>query len=559
MNGDNLARQIVFTVVQLVPPVESVDRPAKSAAPSWRGRADTAVLFFVLLSMPLDRVSGMCLIPVGCLCSAAGLLLMKAAADRPDLPPWKNPKWILGFLLLGVMATAVEIVVLGVLPLSVIAPFAGLTIVFSLLLASSSLITQPPEKLSRADGACTLLVLIGVTFVSAFGPHDTGTPTLDDLLVAYARPRFLGFVGVGGSIAATVLAPCTAAHLPVTMVPLLSAFAAASCACLSQLMLKLVATSITLIPASLPPLALALTGLILTAPLHLTLLNRTLAGAAVAIAVPCYQFLLIVCATAAGGILFDEFAAQPMSDLVAYTGGVVTATAGLVALSYNSSTGADLPLDSEEGDSDSGKAFELDDVCEHSGGSSSGDGTPDSPGLPPAFPMFTRPPSCSSGLDRRTSMSSSRLSLRRNSLINRRPSIRHSLVGVGSFGAGLGSFAALSDLQDARRGTGALPRDESPRGRGRDRAATWSEGLDEVDEAQRAMAVARSMTERTPRRGRGRAVSLSTLSEGSPGRASTSESSSMRRSSGRGSGTALAGRHEATSLDSVLGDISDDD
>ena len=178
----------------------------------------------------LDRASGMLLIPVGCLCSATGLLLMKGAADdRPDLPPWRNPRWLFGFALLGVLATAVEVLVLGVLPLSVVAPFAGLTIVFSLLIASSGLLAVPAERLSRADAACIALVLLGVTLVSAFGPHDSGAVTLPVLLAAYTRARFAGFVAVGVGGAALVLCPCGAALAASALLPVISAFAAASC------------------------------------------------------------------------------------------------------------------------------------------------------------------------------------------------------------------------------------------------------------------------------------------------------------------------------------------
>ena len=58
------------------------------------------------------------------------------------------------------------------------------------------------------------------------------------------------------------------------------------------------------------PAALALAGLVCSAPLHLRLLNMTLAGSSVALAVPCYQFLLLGCTTAAGGLLFHEFDGQ---------------------------------------------------------------------------------------------------------------------------------------------------------------------------------------------------------------------------------------------------------
>jgi hypothetical protein len=291
--------------------------------------------------MVLSRTAAMLLIPVGCSCSAAGLLLMKSATDeRADLPAWRSPKWLFGFLLLGVFATVVEVAVLGVLPLSVVAPFAGLTIVFSLLLASSGLLTSPPESLSRPEVGCIGLVLLGVTAVSAFGPHDAGAPSLETLLAAYSSARFATFAVVGAGAASLVLCPCGSKLLrspaggASALLPLLSAFAAAACACLSQLFLKLISTAALSLPASAAPTALALLGLTCTAPLHLTLLNATLAGSAVSIAVPCYQFLLIVCTTAAGGVLFREFASQSAAELIGYALGVVTATSGLIALSY---------------------------------------------------------------------------------------------------------------------------------------------------------------------------------------------------------------------------------
>ena len=68
-----------------------------------------------------------------------------------------------------------------------------------------------------------------------------------------------------------------------SVLPLISAFAAAATGCISQLMLKVVSTTASAFPATAVPLALALLGLCVSAPLHLTLLNRTLVGAAVAL------------------------------------------------------------------------------------------------------------------------------------------------------------------------------------------------------------------------------------------------------------------------------------
>ena len=494
----------------------------------------------------------MLLIPVGCACSAAGLLLMKSAGDdRPDLPPWKSPKWMIGFLLLGVFATAVEVAVLGVLPLSVVAPFAGLTIVFSLLLASSGLLTTPAESLSRADIMCIALVLLGVTLVSAFGPHDSGAPSLAVLIVAYTRARFVVFVVVGFGAATFVLCPFGAALLGTsTLWPLLSAFAAASCGCLSQLFLKLFSTTVAALPTTLTPTLLALLGLICSAPLHLALLNKTLVGSSVAIAVPCYQFLLIVCTTAAGGILFDEFAAQTSAALSAYALGVATATAGLVALSFLTSS-TEL-TDLEEGSSDDGdkSTHELQPVRDlpSPDGSTSDDGeTP-----PPLFPSFR--PGIEGAPYRR------RMSMRRSSLVGgRRTSLRQSLVAGSSFGSGIGSFAAISGLSEAS----IVQHEEDPPPRGRQRAATWSEGLNGASDRGEAAARAaversaatarRSLTDRPRARERLlHSMSLTTVAEsaGSPPRGSNrgTGSSSSRLSCGRPS-----------SLDEVLGDGDEDD
>ncbi len=268
---------------------------------------------------------------------------MKQACDlHPDVAPWLIPRWLLGFFMLGICATSIDVIVLGTLPLSVTAPFAGLTIVFSLLLASSGLF-PPAEKLTRQDGFFIGLVLLGVTLVSAYGPHNSGTPSLDEFGEALTSPAFAGFVLVAYSAAFTrwfrVKSQSWAA-------PTLGAFAAASCGSLSQLMLKLFSTSLQSLPSSLPYAACALVGLVCAAPIHLRLLNLTLAGSSVSLAVPAYQFLMIACSTANGGLLFHEFAALPASDLRVYGLGVATAAAGLGALSRSSVADEDVELKS---------------------------------------------------------------------------------------------------------------------------------------------------------------------------------------------------------------------
>ena len=428
---------------------------------------------------------------------------MKSAGDEIDIPIYRNRKWLAGFFLLGIVATIVEVSVLAVLPLSLVAPFAGLTIVFSLILASTGLLYTPGEQetLSRTDWSCIGLVLLGVTLVSSFGPHDSGAPPLAELVAAFARPRFPMFVSVGALAAAVVLIPWLSRLCSATLLPLVSAFAAAACGCISQLMLKLLATAFGALPAAGQlQLALSLGGLVCSAPLHLALLNRTLAGSAVAIAVPCYQFLLIVCTTAAGGILFDEFATLASKSIVCYAIGVVVATIGLVALSFNSSSNVSSDGDTESSDEGAdAKSSELEPVNE---GMSldqrlSETGSPESSseggievggsgaGLPPPFPHFLhrrpslglRPEQLMRGGSRRQSLP---LSPRRESLI------------LGSFGAS--SLAALNDLREASRSYSSAELDS--RGRLRQRATTWSEGLHSPSLGVEAIVRAKSSKQR---------------------------------------------------------------
>ncbi len=240
---------------------------------------------------------GLALMPVSCLCSSSGLLLMKSATEmRPDLPIYRNPRWLVGFFLLAVCATTVDVIVLGLLPLSVIAPFAGLTIVFSILLAASGWVTAEKEQVSRADAGAVVLVLAGVSLVSSFGPRDGTTPTLDALVRGYSSLRFALFAAVAYSAAALAVALSKRGASPTTDddtpggpkggadaggapasggvgAVALSAYAAAHCGAMSQLMLKLVSCSLSAMPAALRYLLFGLGGLAVSAPLHLKLLR----------------------------------------------------------------------------------------------------------------------------------------------------------------------------------------------------------------------------------------------------------------------------------------------
>lgn len=282
------------------------------------------------------------LVPVGCACSALGLLLIKSAAPAGCL----SPRWALGFLLLGVCATAVDVVVLKLLPLSIIAPFAGLTIVFSMLIASTGVLF-PPELMSQRDLLSTLVVVLGLAIIGASSPPSGDTPSVTEITRALSSGTFvlpaLATLAAAVWQTATGRAPCavsSASNLAVVQ----SAYLAASCATISQMMLKLAATAVS--ESAWAALAAALAGLGTTAPIHLHLLNQTLAGGAASLAVPFYQTLLILLSATAGGVLFGEFASLSTFGCVVYASGLCVATGGLVALTASDDEELE-PLDGE--------------------------------------------------------------------------------------------------------------------------------------------------------------------------------------------------------------------
>jgi len=215
---------------------------------------------------------------------------------------------------------------------------------------------------------------------------------------------------------------------------MLTALSAATCGSISQLMLKLVSISAAHLPSSLLVFSVALAALACAAPVHLRLLNMTLAGASVSLSVPCYQFLMILCATSAGGVLFNEFAHQTKLELQAYALGVLTATVGLATLSRNASSSEISEEEPIEGETSS-------------------DGAASADGL-------------SAGEEEAESL---RSTPRRSTIAVRRNSVMlGGISGVG-IGAAISEAGLMSEMHMEAAGR--------PSRRLRNRAMTWSGGL----------------------------------------------------------------------------------
>ena len=241
----------------------------------------------------MSKLVGVGLVGCGCACAATGLLLMKASTVyEGHKPPFCRWRWLLGFTFLGVLTTVIDVYVLGILPLSVVAPFAGLTIVFSLLIAQLGLVTER-ELMSRTDVYGALLILLGVTLISTFGPESSAGVAAADIMADFQKPFFAAFASttlltVGWWVSVLVL-PCLRRCHPgpdSAVATALSAWSAAVCGALSQLFVKVVAVTLHEAEGDFTSAAspwrtsgapyLALSGLIFTAPMQLYLLDQAL-------------------------------------------------------------------------------------------------------------------------------------------------------------------------------------------------------------------------------------------------------------------------------------------
>ena len=149
-------------------------------------------------------VVGLLLVFVGCFSSAIGLLLMKhSTSAEAALPFFRRKFWFLGFTFLIVNALVIDVVALALAPLSLVAPFSGVTIVIASWLASSGLVFVK-ETLDWWDTTSTCIALVGVTVTSIFGSHASPVYSAADLYAYFSKPAFQAYLALSLSALAVL-------------------------------------------------------------------------------------------------------------------------------------------------------------------------------------------------------------------------------------------------------------------------------------------------------------------------------------------------------------------
>ena len=131
------------------------------------------------------------------ICSNLGVNMQKFSMTKEQTRKGENrayicqPLWAVG-LVLVIAGSVGDFVALGFAAQSLAVPVGALTMVFNVLFAHYWL----GEDLNRKDMLATFMVMIGVVCVAAFGNKKPQCFSMNDLLLLYTEPFFLGYVAV---------------------------------------------------------------------------------------------------------------------------------------------------------------------------------------------------------------------------------------------------------------------------------------------------------------------------------------------------------------------------
>jgi len=294
---------------------------------------------------------GLALMVIGTIASALGMLSLKRAHGPAFASiPWYRNSWFwLGIVLFVFTAAGLDIIVFGITPLSLIAPFAGLTIVVSFVFATIGVcgVREIPTKTSLV---AVVLITAGVTICSIFGPHDGGTLEPSELTRLFNRaPALFSFCVSGGplflvfSLASTFKADEVRETLRSWSGALTLAVVAAIYGACTQLQFKAVAAAVMEIMqhvfdngrnrsmyASTGEFFLQICTLISSAVAQIGFLNYAISVAPVAYSVPAYQAGLLITTLVLSGWVLGEFQTLSFFESCIFWGGAGVVAGGML-------------------------------------------------------------------------------------------------------------------------------------------------------------------------------------------------------------------------------------
>lgn len=284
---------------------------------------------------------GLCLATMASFSASLSHLLFRRSSHAEQHLPWfLRWRWFLAcFTLLAVHSTFAT-ASLTLLPLTVTAPFSGVTMSCSVWLGHCGA-CGVSERLTLVDLAWTLCVLAGVVTVSVVEATVERQPlSQEGLLQVAGQPVFIAFwlVHTFAGYAWLLLQRLVPSEAPLSSV-FISAVLGAVASALTKSFAKLAGASVSLAfmnvaSVDFPPwfFAASVAGLVTSAPLDLLLLSRTIMSANLVIAVPLYESLIVVASATAGSFVFSDTAEYSTAQWASLLFGLGLVLSGVVAL-----------------------------------------------------------------------------------------------------------------------------------------------------------------------------------------------------------------------------------
>ncbi|CAO1624177.1 unnamed protein product [Sympodiomycopsis kandeliae] len=110
--------------------------------------------------------------------------------SRP--PEWRQPIWVIGFLIFIIANIGGTVFQIGALPIVMLAPLGAISLLYNALLAKFLL--QDALGLPMVVG--TALILLGAVLIGYFGAIQEAPHSLDELLALFGRPPFIALATI---------------------------------------------------------------------------------------------------------------------------------------------------------------------------------------------------------------------------------------------------------------------------------------------------------------------------------------------------------------------------
>ena len=284
---------------------------------------------------------GVVLVVVGAVASGYGFNLIKRSSlQEADLPFYKRRLLLAGLLLSSVVSSVLDVVSYAIVPLAVIAPLSGVSILSATFFASIGL-GGAKERITPLKTLGVALVVSGIVIVAIVGPRPADDlEDLNEAFEGYTSTPFLVYQIVACAALAAIFTSLAAGILPLYSISrvVLCALSAGLASGLCQALIKLLATCFfeavmhEAQPWQNPLFAIAIVQLVITGLLLFALVKTTIEASELSLGSSLYTVFVIGSTILSGAAFYKDFAAFTLVSALVFAIGVASVIVGIVVL-----------------------------------------------------------------------------------------------------------------------------------------------------------------------------------------------------------------------------------